>query len=176
MNDAVGFLELNSIARGVEATDILLKTADVRLVFAKASCPGKYYILFTGEVAAVRSSMEAGVAKGGENVVDTCVIPNIHPQVVKAVNMTAYPEVMEAVGVMEFYSVTASVYSAADVELVDVRLGTGIGGKSFVVLTGDVAAVRSAVDAGIHTPNAEGMLISHVVIPHPHPELIQSLY
>ena len=100
----------------------------------------------------------------------------------KAVNMTAYPEVMEAVGVMEFYSVTASVYSAdaavkaADVELVDVRLGTGIGGKSFVVLTGDVAAVRSAVDAGIHTPNAEGMLISHVVIPHPHPELIQSLY
>ena len=157
MNDAVGFLELNSIARGVEATDILLKTADVRLIFAKASCPGKYYILFTGEVAAVRSSMEAGVAKGGENVVDTCVIPNIHPQVVKAVNMTAYPEVMEAVGVMEFYSVTASVYSAdaavkaADVELVDVRLGTGIGGKSFVVLTGDVAAVRSAVDAGIHT-------------------------
>lgn len=182
MNDAVGFLELNSIARGVEATDILLKTADVRLVFAKASCPGKYYILFTGEVAAVRSSMEAGVAKGGENVVDTCVIPNVHPQVVKAINMTAYPEVMEAVGVMEFYSVTASVYSAdaavkaADVDLVDVRLGTGIGGKSFVVLTGDVAAVRSAVDAGIHTPNAEGMLISHVVIPHPHPELIQSLY
>ena len=172
MNDAVGFLELNSIARGVEATDILLKTADVRLIFAKASCPGKYYILFTGEVAAVRSSMEAGVAKGGENVVDTCVIPNIHPQVVKAVNMTAYPEVMEAVGVMEFYSVTASVYSAdaavkaADVELVDVRLGTGIGGKSFVVLTGDVAAVRSAVDAGITPPTPKvclfPMLLFHI--------------
>ncbi len=123
MNDAVGFLELNSIARGVEAADILLKTADVSLVFAKASCPGKYYILFTGEVAAVRSSMEAGAAKGGENVVDTCVIPNIHPQVVKAVNMTAYPEVMEAVGVMEFYSVTASVYSAdAAVKAADVEL------------------------------------------------------
>lgn len=182
MNNAVGFLELNSIAKGVEATDILLKTADVRLVFAKASCPGKYYILFTGEVAAVRSSMEAGTAVGGGNVVDTCVIPNIDPQVVKAVNMTSYPENMESIGVMEFYSVTASVYSAdaavkaADVELVDVRLGTGIGGKSFVIVTGEVAAVRSAVDAGIHTPNAEGMLISHVVIPHPHPELIQSLY
>jgi len=182
MNNAVGFLELNSIAKGVEATDILLKTADVRLVFAKASCPGKYYILFTGEVAAVKSSMEAGAVVGGSNVVDTCVIPNIAQQVVKAVNMTSYPENMESIGVMEFYSVTASVYSAdaavkaADVELVDVRLGTGIGGKSFVIVTGEVAAVRSAVDAGIHTPNAEGMLISHVVIPHPHPELIQSLY
>ena len=149
MNNAVGFLELNSIAKGVEATDILLKTADVRLVFAKASCPGKYYILFTGEVAAVRSSMEAGTAVGGGNVVDTCVIPNIDPQVVKAVNMTSYPENMESIGVMEFYSVTASVYSAdaavkaADVELVDVRLGTGIGGGIIVggkILAGSTGA------------------------------------
>jgi microcompartment protein CcmL/EutN len=88
---------------------------------------------------------------------------------------------MAAIGVMEYFSVTASVYSAdaavkaADVDLVDVRLGTGIGGKSFVVLTGEVAAVRAAIEAGIHTPAAEGMLISSVVIPSPHPELLESL-
>jgi microcompartment protein CcmL/EutN len=63
----------------------------------------------------------------------------------------------------------------ADVDLVDVRLGTGIGGKSFVILTGEVAAVSEAVKAGINTPNAEGMLVSSVVIPSPHPELLQSL-
>ncbi|MBR2098154.1 MAG: BMC domain-containing protein, partial [Firmicutes bacterium] len=50
-----------------------------------------------------------------------------------------------------------------------------IGGKSFVVLTGEVAAVRAAIEAGIHTPAAEGMLISSVVIPSPHPELLESL-
>ena len=88
---------------------------------------------------------------------------------------------MRAVGVMEFFSVTASVYGAdaavktADVDLIDVRLGTGIGGKSFVILTGDVAAVTEAVKAGIHTPNAEGMLVSSVVIPSPHPELLETL-
>ena len=49
------------------------------------------------------------------------------------------------------------------------------GGKSFVILTGEVAAVSEAVKAGIHTPNAEGMLVSSVVIPSPHPELLQSL-
>ena len=95
--------------------------------------------------------------------------------------MTAMPEIMQAIGVMEFYSVTASVFGAdaavkaADVELVDVRLGTGIGGKSFVVLTGEVAAVREAVACGTNTPNAEGMLVSSVVIPSPHPELLESL-
>jgi microcompartment protein CcmL/EutN len=91
------------------------------------------------------------------------------------------PEEMRAIGVMEFFSVTASVYGAdaavktANVDLIDVRLGTGIGGKSFVILTGDVAAVTEAVKAGIHTPNAEGMLVSSVVIPSPHPELLDSL-
>lgn len=178
---SIGFLELNSIAKGVEVADIVLKTADVSMIFAKAGCPGKYYILFHGEVAAVKSSIDAGKALGGDYVVDDCVIPNIHPQVVKAINMTNMPDSYQAIGVMEFYSVTASVYGAdaavkaADVDLVDVRLGTGIGGKSFVILTGEVAAVRESVNCGIHTPNAEGMLVSSVVIPSPHPELLESL-
>lgn len=182
MENAVGFIELNSIAKGIEASDILLKTADVRLVFSKAGCPGKYYILITGEVAAVRSSVEAGCALGKEHVVDSCIIPNIDRRVIKAINLATCPETTGAVGVMEFYSVTAAVYGAdaavkgADVELLDVRLGTGIGGKSFVVLTGDVAAVRASVECGINTPPAEGMTIAHVVIPNPHPDLIQGLY
>lgn len=181
MMETIGFLELNSIAKGIEAADIVLKTAAVNLVFSRSGCPGKYYLLFTGEVAAVQASLDAARTVGGSHVVDFCVIPRVHPQVIKAINMTSMPECMRAVGVMEFFSVTASVYSAdaavktADVDLVDVRLGTGIGGKSFVILTGEVAAVSEAVKAGIHTPNAEGMLVSSVVIPSPHPELLQSL-
>ena len=178
---SIGFLELNSIAKGVEVADIVLKTADVSMVFSKAGCPGKYYILFTGEVAAVQSSIDSGLALGKNHVVDHCVIPNIHPQVTKAINMTNYPENIQAIGVIEFFSVTASVYGAdaavkaADVDLVEVRLGTGIGGKSFVVPTGEVAAVRESIACGINTPNAEGMLVSSVVIPSPHKELLESL-
>lgn len=150
MLETIGFLELNSIAKGVEAADLILKTAEVDLIFAKAGCPGKYYILFTGEVAAVKASLDAGAAIGGNHTVDSCVIPRVHPQVIKAINLAAEPGTPGAIGVMEFFSVTASVYAAdaavkaADVDLIDVRLGTGIGGKSFVVLTGEVAAVREA--------------------------------
>ena len=181
MLETIGFLELNSIAKGVEAADFILKTAEVDLIFAKAGCPGKYYILFTGEVAAVKASLDAGVAIGGNHTVDSCVIPRVHPQVIKAINLAAEPETPGAIGVMEFFSVTASVYAAdaavkaADVDLIDVRLGTGIGGKSFVVLTGEVAAVREAIECGIHTENAEGMEVSHVVIPNPRKEIFDSL-
>ena len=179
--ETIGFLELNSIAKGIQAADTVLKTAAVSLIFSRSGCPGKYYLLFTGEVAAVQASLEAGCAVGGAHVVDSCVIPRVHPQVIRAINMTSMPDTMRAIGVMEFFSVTASIYSAdaaiktADVDLIDARLGTGIGGKSFVVLTGEVAAVSEAVSAGIHTPNAEGMLVSSVVIPSPHPELLDSL-
>ena len=181
MLETIGFLELNSIAKGIEASDIILKTADVKLVFSKASCPGKYQILFTGEVAAVKSSLESGIVTGGSFVVDSCVIPRVHPQVIKAINMSGEIDELKTVGVMEFYNVTASVYAAdaavkaADVDLIEVRIGTGIGGKSFVVLTGEVAAVREAVSCGIATENAEGMTVSSVVIPNPHPELLESL-
>lgn len=181
MYETIGFLELNSIAKGVEAADAILKAAETELLFARASCPGKYYILFTGEVAAVKSSLEAGAAIGGANVVDSCVIPRIHSQVIAAINSAVSPLPTNAVGVMEFFSVTAAVYAsdaavkAADVELMDVRLGTGIGGKSFVVLTGEVAAVNASIEAGVNCKNADGMVVAKVVIPNPRPEIFDAL-
>ena len=57
---AIGFLEFSSIAKGIEAADIVLKTADVELVFAHPTCPGKYTLLFISDVAAVAAALEAG--------------------------------------------------------------------------------------------------------------------
>ncbi|MEG0752402.1 MAG: BMC domain-containing protein [Angelakisella sp.] len=179
--ETIGFLELNSIAKGIEAADAILKAADVTLIFARAGCPGKYCILFTGEVAAVQASLDVGELLGGGHVVACCIIPRIHPQVIKAINLSSQPAEVNAVGVMEFFSVTASVYAAdaavkaADVTLMEVRLGTGIGGKSFVVLTGEVAAVSEAVRCGINTENSKGMVVSSVVIPNPRKEIFESL-
>ena len=43
--ETIGFLELNSIAKGVEAADAMLKAAEVELISARPSCPGKYHVL-----------------------------------------------------------------------------------------------------------------------------------
>ncbi|NCB41338.1 MAG: BMC domain-containing protein [Clostridia bacterium] len=179
--ETIGFLELNSIAKGIEAADVILKAANVDLLFAKASCPGKYFILFSGEVAAVTASLDAGILAGGHHVVDSVVIARIHSQVIKAMNLAIEPVEVGAIGVMEFFSVTASVYAAdaavkaADVTLMDVRLGTGIGGKSFVVLSGEVSAVSEAIACGTNLSTSKGLLISSVVIPNPCKEIFESL-
>lgn len=179
--DTIGFIELSSIAGGVAVADAMLKAAQVELVFAKASCPGKYYIMVSGFVSGVESAVRSGLAIGEGFVVTSLVIPRVHPQVVAAINMANMPERIAAIGVVEFYSVTAAILAAdtavkaANVELVDVRLGTGIGGKSFIVLTGDTASVTSAVQSAADSQRDSGMLLNRVVIPNPDRELVNSL-
>lgn len=180
--ETIGFLELNSIAKGIEAADAMLKAAEVSLISAKASCPGKYHVLVSGEVAAVQSSVDAGTEIAHGCVVDSLVIPRVHPQVIEAINMSTFPEEMNAVGIIEYFSVTASILGAdaaakaAEITLLEVRLGTGIGGKSFVTLTGDVAAVEAGVEAAAALAEDSGMLVNKVVIPSPDMELFKSLY
>lgn len=179
--EAIGILESNSIAKGIEAADAVLKAADTALLYAKPVCPGKYTILFYGDVAAVSASLDAGAAVIDAHLVDSVVIPRIHPQVIQAISLSTAPDGVNAVGVMEFFSVTAVVYAAdaaakaADVTLLDVRLGVGIGGKSFAVLTGEVAAVEEAVRCGMAAGEEKGLAVTSTVIPSPRKEIFDTL-
>ena len=58
--NAIGVVELISIARGYAAADAMLKAANVQLHAAKPVCPGKYAILVYGGVADVQSAGDIG--------------------------------------------------------------------------------------------------------------------
>ncbi len=180
--NALGMIETNSIPVGVNSGDAMLKAAAVKLVAAQPVCAGKYIVIVTGEVAAVRESVDAGKVTAGQRLVDSMVIPNVHEQVPKAINACNEIGKVAAVGVMEAFSLCAAVVAAdaavkaADVQLMDIRLGRGLGGKSFITLTGEVAAVRAAISAGESMPETKGMMSESVVIPSPHPDMVKSLY
>lgn len=42
MSQAIGILELTSIAKGMELGDAMLKSANVDLLVSKTICPGKF--------------------------------------------------------------------------------------------------------------------------------------
>ena len=65
---------------------------------------------------------------------------------------------------------------AADVDLIEVRLSRGMGGKCFVLMTGEVADVRSAVSAACEIVEKDGMLAACTVIPSPHEDLKKYLF
>ena len=178
---AIGMNEIMSIPLGYEACDAMLKASEVELVSAGCVCAGKYYILVSGEVAAVRASVEAGSEVASSSLIDSLVIPNVSDQVAPAVSACTFPEDMAALGVMETYSLCAAIHAAdaaakaAEVDLLEVRLGRGLGGKSFITLTGEVAAVRAAVDAAESLEQTQGLMSQSVVIPAPHPEMIKTI-
>lgn len=178
---SLGLIELSSIARGIEAGDAMLKAADVRLLRSATVCPGKYIVIVTGEVAAVAASMAAGKACAAAFYVDDLVIANLDEQVAAALSGCTVPPAAAALGVMEFFSIAASVVAAdaavkaADVSLLEVRLGLGIGGKSFVTLTGSVASVQAAVSAGVKGAAEKGMVVCTSVIPSPSAEIFRAM-
>lgn len=178
---SLGLLETNSIARGVIAGDAMLKAAEVTLLKAGAVCPGKYTVVIYGEVAAVSSSMDAGKRFAGEYLVDDLIIASLDPQVVQAISGGNPPSDLNAMGVMEFYTIAAAVVAAdlaakaAEVRLMEVRLGLGIGGKSYVTLCGEVAAVQASIDAGTIPSKKEGTLVSTCVIPAPRHEIFEAM-
>ena len=174
---AIGLVEFVSIAKGIEAADAMLKASRVELLDARPICPGKYIVLIFGEVSAVYNSVQAGNTIGGSAVVDDFVIPNVHPSVIKAVSCASDVKDLRALGVIESFSIAAlivaadSAVKAGQVDLIEIRLGTGIGGKSFVTLTGDVGDVTASINVGKETCGEKGMLVESVIIPSPHKSL-----
>ncbi len=178
---AIGFLELSSIARGIEATDAMLKAADVLLVLARTICSGKYMVLVAGEVQDIEASVAAGVAIGKECTIDQFIIPNVHPAVFPAVSSSGMFRGSGAIGIIESFSVASlieaidQIAKAALVEVVECRLAMALGGKAYVVFTGDVDAVQYSIDAGAEVVKKRGLLVNQVVIPNPRKELFDTL-
>ena len=169
----IGCVELNSVAIGMHAADEMIKAAEVELVMARPTCPGRYIVIVTGDVGAVQSSVETGCEIGADMVVDWFTIPSVHPDVVPALTGTTLAPQVDALGVIETCT-TASCILAADaaaksgmVHLLEIRTATGLAGKAFVTMTGDVASVQSSVDAGVEGVGDAGPVHSHVVIPSP---------
>ena len=178
---AIGMNEFMSIPTGMFACDAMLKAADVELVSAGCVCAGKYYIVVTGDVAAVRSAVEAGKADSESYLVDSLVIPNVDSQVAPAICACTSVEQLNALGIMECYSLCAAIHAAdaaakaADVTLLEVRLGRGLGGKSFVLLTGEVAAVEASIRAAEALEETQGLMARSCVFPSPHPDMLKAI-
>lgn len=179
--NSIGLIELGSIASGIQASDIMLKTSEVELMISRTICSGKYMTLIAGDVAAVTSAVENAVNTIGFGVIDHFVIPNVHHTIFPAIVGHNNIQMLESLGIVESYSV-ASLIEAADaavkaskVQLVELRLAMALGGKAFFSITGDVAAVTSAVEAGARIVSEKGLLVNKVVIANPRQELLSEM-
>lgn len=181
MDSSIALIEFTSIARGIETTDVMLKAGRVKLNFAKPVCPGKFIVMVNGEVGAVAAAAKAGLLTGGVAVVNHLVIPRVHHSLLPAVDGTLAAPSLSALGVVEYFDITSAIAGAdaaakaAQVSLTEVRLGMGIGGKSFFKLCGQVSDVRTAVTVATDLAHDAGVIVASCVIASPNPALFREM-
>jgi microcompartment protein CcmL/EutN len=182
MNEkSIGLIELSSIAAGFSIADTMLKAGNVQLILSRSICSGKYMVLIGGGVGAVKNAVMAGVDAANGFLIDQFVIPNVHADVFVALGRAQAPEPGDALGIVESFNVATLIEGAdaaakaANIRLLEIRLAMALGGKAFCTMAGDVAAVRTAVQAARQTIAASGVLVNAVVIPHPHPDACREL-
>ena len=173
MSKALGLIEYKTVSSGITACDQMVKTADVNLIQAETVCPGKYIALIEGELSAVKAAVENAKRLFPDKLIDDFILGNPHESIFSAIWGTKQIEEMKALGVLETYSVAAAIVAAdtaaktANVELIELRLARGMCGKSYLLLTGEVAAVDAAIEKAKVDAGDYGMFLDSSVIAGP---------
>lgn len=181
MAKAIGMVEFVTVSAGMTGADTMIKTAEVEIVESATVCPGKYIVIITGELSAVKASVDAAKGQNAEKVIDSFVLGNPHESIFPAIYGATPPEGVEALGVMESFSAATAIVAAdaaaktALVDLLELRLARGMCGKSYLLLTGSVSAVSAAIDRAKQEATDRGMLLDSSVIPRPDQRLWQSI-
>ena len=177
MSKAIGMAEFVTVSEGIAAADRMIKTAEVEVLEAQTVCPGKYMIIISGELSAVNASIEAVKTFHPQKLLDSFVFGNPHDSIFPAIYSTAKVDQPEALGVMETFSVASAIVAADTaaktslVELIELRLARGMCGKSYLMLTGSVAAVAAAIERAADEASVHGMFLDSTVIPNPDKKL-----
>lgn len=181
MSKAIGMVEYKTVSSGVTAADAMVKTSDVEIIEAQTVCPGKYIVIITGDLSAVRAAVDVARNSYGTHLIDDFVLGNPHESIFPAIYGTTRIENIRALGILETYD-AASMIVAADeaaktaiVDLIELRLARGMCGKSYLMLTGEVAAVEAAIERARAAAGLKGMYLDSSVIAHPDKRLCEKI-
>lgn len=177
-NDALGLIELASIARGYRLLDWMVKASPITVVEANLIEPGKFLILFGGDVAEVQVAFDVAIENAGDHLLDKLLLPFAHRALWPAIAGTVGTENIDCLGIVESRTVASAIAAAdrsvkeAEVQLRGLRFTPGLGGKAYYVVSGEQHAVESSVKTGQTILVEAGQFVDAQVIPRAHDEFV----
>ncbi len=173
MSKAIGMVEYKTVSSGVMAADAMVKTSEVDIIEAQTVCPGKYIAIISGDLSSVNAAVAAAKKCHEEHLINSFVLGNPHESIFPAIYGAADIGKISALGILETYD-AASIIVAADVaaktaivDLIELRIARGMCGKSYMMLTGEVAAVEAAIERARKEIGPDGLYLDSSVIAHP---------
>lgn len=182
MFPAIVLLEFDSIAVGISASDAMAKRAPLSTLHIGSVQPGKFLVLAGGDVASVDEARTVGRETGINALTDELYLPEVHSDVVRSLTGERRKGVGDALGIIETTTVAATIGAAdagikgASVNLLEVLMADGLGGKGYALFAGDVSDVEAAVEIGSASLPNQGLLVARIVIPQAHPDILDNLH
>lgn len=180
IDPALALLEFSSIAAGILASDAMVKKAMLDIIRAGTVQPGRFLVLVGGPVAEVEEALKAGLEAAPDVLNDKIFLPGVHAEVVRALAGGRSLQKGDALGIVETCAVPAAIHAAdkgvkgAEVNLMEVRLADGLGGKGLVLFTGLVSDVEAALDIA-EAALEPSQKVRRVVISQLHADIAQVL-
>ena len=181
MSRAIGMIEFKTVSAGITAADQMVKTAQVELLEAQTVCPGKYIALIAGDLSAVNAAVERAQNTRPDELIDSFVLGNPDDSIFPAIYGSTHIDHVNALGILETYD-AASIIVAADiaaktaiVKLIELRIAKGMCGKSYMLITGEVAACEAAIAKAKASVGEKGMFLDSSVIAHPDEQICKSV-
>ena len=187
MKQALGMIETKGMVALFEASDAMLKAANVTFAGWEKVGSGLVTAFVEGDVAAVKAATDAGAAAArrvGE-LTSVIVIPRPHDELTPFIQPAPAPAkegeldrtsalgLIETRGLVGLVEASDAMCKAAGVRLVKtIEIG---GGYVTAVVRGDVGSVRASVDAGAAAARRVGELVSSHIIPRPHEGVIDGM-
>lgn len=151
---ALAMLEIADVPAGYAALDALAKEAPVRVIAAGTVQCGRWLVLFAGEVEPVEMSFARASAVSAHALHDAVLLPYAEPRILPAIDEArrTAPAGGDALGVISTSS-SPTLLRAVDaalkgalVELIELRIAEGLGGRGLATLWGDQHDVQAAID------------------------------
>ncbi len=177
MAQAVGLLELAGIPLGYLIANEVSKNTVVDLYLADPVCPGSFLLIIAGDAANVAIAMEVAKRLGKDHILSQGMLASIDAAVLRALASPRGFSGDKALGIVETSGIAPGILAAdgavktAQVELMELRIAGGMGGKALVCFAGEIDAVQMALDH-IQELVEPSVLISSILLSLPHPELL----
>lgn len=182
--DALGFIETRGMTALTRVTDAMHKAADVELLDYVKIGSAYVTVLTRGDVGAVETAVEAGLAALGDSagLIASNVLPSPHVEIANRFTRGVYDGEdtgESALGLIEAKGL-AGLITAHDAALKAARVTTigffAVGsGLVTIVLQGAVSDVRAAVAAGREAIGGIAKIHAVNIIPAPHERLVSAM-
>jgi microcompartment protein CcmL/EutN len=155
---ALALIEVGDVPAGLAALDALAKEAPVVVLAAGTVQGGHWLISFAGDVEPVELAFARALLRAGAAVVDAVLLPYAEPRILPALQdggrngtVRSLPT-GDALGVVQTASpptllrAVDAALKGATVELIELRIAEGLGGRGLATLWGHQSDVEAACE------------------------------